>query len=396
MGDGIRERRTSGRSSLLSRKLVPAISCVAISKAFLQGGLPAQQVLRDLSVEIRSGELFSLLGPSGCGKSTLLRIIAGLERPDSGTVRVGGSDITAVPPHLRGIGMVFQQYALFPHLTVSENVRFGLEVARDQGRRLTAAEQTERCNRALEAVRLRELADRYPDQLSGGQQQRVAVARALAIEPQIILLDEPLSNLDVKLRTEIRAELRALHAERGLTTIHVTHDQEEALTISDRIAVMMQGRIAQLGTPEMLYDHPATLGVASFLGETNIIEGTVARRSGAGGEVGLPHELTIRFDELPEISSPGRAVTLMFRPERAEVLAAGAPLPPDAALIVPGTVTERRFSGATVRLGIRPDAERLPELTAVSDASPFHAGERVAVCVRRSALRALPPEAARE
>jgi ABC-type Fe3+/spermidine/putrescine transport system ATPase subunit len=222
--------------------------------------------LRDVSLEIGSGEFFFILGPSGCGKSTLLRIIAGLERADSGSILMDGHPIDHIAPQDRGIGMVFQSYALWPHMTVAQNIGFGLEV-----KRVSTQESRLRVGEALELGRLEGFEHRYPHELSGGQQQRVALARALAIRPSVILLDEPLSNLDARLRDEIRQELAALHARLGLTMVYVTHDQEDALTLGSRIALLNRGGLAQVGSPRELYEHPSSVFVAQFLGDANLI-----------------------------------------------------------------------------------------------------------------------------
>ena len=232
----------------------------------------ALEVLRGLSLQVRPGELFTLLGPSGCGKTTLLRILAGFERPDAGDVRADGSSILHLPPHRRGMGVVFQSHAVFPHLSVAENVAFGL---RERG--VSGAELAARVATALERVRLPGLGARRPDQLSGGQQQRVGLARALAIEPRALLLDEPLSSLDARLRVELREEIRELVRALGLTAVYVTHDQEEALAISDRIAVLERGEALQVGAPAELYGRPATRQVAAFVGRMNFLTPDQAR-----------------------------------------------------------------------------------------------------------------------
>ena len=226
------------------------------------------KVLRDITLTVEPGEFFALLGPSGSGKSTLLRLIAGFNQHQAGELLVGGRDVTGIPPWKRNVGMVFQNYALWPHMTVARNVAFGLEA-----RRLPRDEIRRRTEAALELVGLAGYGDRRPGQLSGGQQQRVALARTLAIEPQVLLLDEPLSNLDARLRLQMRQELLALHRRLGLTTIFVTHDQEEAMTICDRIAVMDHGVIQQVGTPVDLFDEPANRFVAGFVGSVNLFEG---------------------------------------------------------------------------------------------------------------------------
>ncbi len=232
----------------------------------------ANEVVGRSSFGIGEGELFTLLGPSGCGKTTLLRLIAGFYAPDEGEIRFDGKRVNELPPHLRGIGMVFQNYALWPHMTVNENVAYGLKL-----RDTPAGETRKRVEAMLEKVRLSGLGARYPGQLSGGQQQRVALARALVLNPKILLLDEPLSNLDAKVRIQVRAEIRKLQKELGITTIYVTHDQEEALTLSDRIVVFNQGRIQQTGAPKELYERPKNRFVADFIGINNMIEGTVKR-----------------------------------------------------------------------------------------------------------------------
>ena len=224
----------------------------------------------DMNLKVNDGEFLILLGPSGCGKTTTLRMLAGFVEQNTGRLAIGDRDITAEPPYRRNIGLVFQNYALFPHLTIFENVAFGL-----RRRKLPEDEIKTRVGEALELVRLRHLEDRYPKQMSGGQQQRVAIARALAIRPDILLLDEPLSNLDAKLRLQVRDELRALQQKLKITTIMVTHDQDEAMYVGDRLVVMLEGKIQQIGTPAELYNHPANRFVASFIGRTNFIEGEI-------------------------------------------------------------------------------------------------------------------------
>src|SRR5947209_10089246 len=230
--------------------------------------------LREISFEIASQELFFLLGPSGCGKTTLLRVIAGFYQPDGGELHFGDQPMNGVPAHRRNTGMVFQNYALWPHLTVAENVAYGLEV-----RAVSAAEKKTRVAEALEIVQMQKLAGQNPNQLSGGQQQRVALARALVIRPDLLLLDEPLSNLDAKLRLEMREEIRRIHAQTKITTIYVTHDQKEALSLADRMAVMRDGVIEQLGDPRAVYRSPANRFVADFIGEINWFPAEVQSRS---------------------------------------------------------------------------------------------------------------------
>jgi putative spermidine/putrescine transport system ATP-binding protein len=238
-----------------------------------------------VTLEIRRGELFALLGPSGCGKTTLLRLIAGLEEPGAGAIRIGGADVTAMPAHRRPVNMVFQQYALFPHLTVEQNVGFGLRY-----KTLPRAAQAERVSAALGLVRLTGLERRRPDQLSGGQRQRVALARALVLEPQVLLLDEPLAALDPNLRREVQVELKSLQRSLGITFIFVTHDREEALALSDRIAVMDRGRVEQVGSPVEVFESPATEFVARFLGATNVL----TAEDGSRRFVVRPEKLALR------------------------------------------------------------------------------------------------------
>ena len=279
-----------------------------VSKAFGRGEA-AVHVLREVSVDIARQEFFTLLGPSGCGKTTLLRLIAGFETADSGTIRIEGQDVTHSPPFRRPVNTVFQNYALFPHLTVEQNVAFSLEE-----QRLPRAQIRQRVGEALEMVRMQTFARRRPSDLSGGQQQRVALARALAPRPKLLLLDEPLSALDLKLRKEMQIELKQLQAEAGITFLFVTHDQEEALALSDRVAVMQGGRILQMGPPREIYDAPTHRFVADFIGDINLLEGEVL-----GDGVRVVGGLTAPAP----VSRPGR-VTLAIRPERARLVAAGA------------------------------------------------------------------------
>jgi putative spermidine/putrescine transport system ATP-binding protein len=238
-----------------------------------------------VTLEIRRGELFALLGPSGCGKTTLLRLIAGLEEPDAGAIRIGGADVTSVPAHRRPVNMVFQQYALFPHLTVERNVAFGLRY-----KTLSRSARAERVAAALALVRLTGLEHRRPDQLSGGQRQRVALARALVLEPQVLLLDEPLAALDPNLRRTVQVELKSLQRSLGISFVFVTHDREEALALSDRIAVMDHGRVEQVGSPVEVFESPATEFVARFLGATNVF----TAEDGAHRFVVRPEKLALR------------------------------------------------------------------------------------------------------
>ncbi len=273
----------------------------------------------EVSIAIEEGELFTLLGPSGCGKSTLLRLIAGFYNPDQGTIRFNERVVNEVPPHERGIGMVFQNYALWPHMTVFDNVAYGLKL-----RRIARNEIAERVKAVLEKVKLGGLESRYPGQLSGGQQQRVALARALVLNPQILLLDEPLSNLDAKIRVQVRAEIRKLQQQLGITTIYVTHDQDEALTLSDRIAVINQGKVLQVGPPKELYERPANRFVADFIGTNNLIEGTVRVVDASASTLAADtrHGIVNAIYATP--LQPGAKCVVCVRPENVSVDAAGA------------------------------------------------------------------------
>jgi putative spermidine/putrescine transport system ATP-binding protein len=291
--------------------------------------------LAGLDLEIEKGELIALLGPSGCGKTTALRILGGFDRPDAGRVLVDDVDVSSMPPNKRDMGMVFQAYSLFPNMDVRTNVAFGLRMRRHE-----KAKRLKRADELLELVGLTQTADRYPHQLSGGQQQRVAIARALAIEPTVLLLDEPLSALDARVRTQLRAEIRNLQQRLGITTLFVTHDQSEALSIADRVGVMQHGRLEQVDTPEAVYRHPATPFVAEFVGAMNRVPG----RLGDNGDVQV---LGQRLKVLnPNSMESGAAVYALLRPE-------GVAVVPDPA--GPGEVTQRTFLGSTVRLEVTLD-----------------------------------------
>jgi spermidine/putrescine transport system ATP-binding protein len=270
--------------------------------------------LDHISVQIRKGEFFSLLGPSGCGKTTLLRIVGGLDIPDEGVVRIGGVDAREIPAHKRPVNTVFQSYALFPHLTVRDNIAFGLRM-----KNVAKPDIIDRVNRVMDMVEIPKLAARKPAQLSGGQKQRVALARAIVNEPMCLLLDEPLGALDLKLRKQLQIELLQLQRRLGITFIYVTHDQEEALVMSDRIAVMSAGKIVQLGDSEELYEHPRTRYVSQFLGSCNLLDATVRQRGATGGVVDtLVGELQVESGKLPDRDK----LTLAIRPEKVTLLPA--------------------------------------------------------------------------
>ncbi|TCK30349.1 iron(III) transport system ATP-binding protein [Ancylobacter aquaticus] len=296
-------------------------------------------VLKNVNLDIKPGEFFAFLGPSGCGKTTLLRLIAGFNTADTGRVRVGGRDITDLPPWKRDVGLVFQSYALWPHMSVARNVAFGLEE-----RGVKRAEIQRRVAAALEIVGLSHLAERRPSQLSGGQQQRVALARTVVIEPKVLLLDEPLSNLDAKMRVQVRRELRDLQQRLGLTTIFVTHDQEEANTVCDRIAVMNDGVVQQVGTPVELYERPANLFVATFLGTANVLEGTVVT---SGEDRHFESLGGLRIAIARDAVLPAEA-RLVFRPQVAKL----SKDKPVSASAFEGEIMRREFLGSIIRFGI--------------------------------------------
>ncbi len=300
------------------------------------------EALAEVSLTVHGGEFFTLLGPSGCGKTTLLRCVAGFLRPDGGQILCDGERLDSLPAHRRDIGMVFQNYAIFPHLTVFENVAYGL-----RARRVPPAEIRRRAGDALRLVQMEALADRRPDQLSGGQQQRVALARAMAIRPRLLLMDEPLSNLDAKLRVEMRTEIRRLQRDLGTTTIYVTHDQEEALAISERLAVMNAGRVEQVGFPWDVYQTPQSAFVAQFIGASNVLTGTLVGTDGEWARVDVGGWLLrARRGE----GATGRAL-VVFRPEAGILLPEGGDCP--GATPGEGVVLNREFLGAILRYRLR-------------------------------------------
>ncbi|MBL8746862.1 MAG: ABC transporter ATP-binding protein [Phycisphaerae bacterium] len=305
-----------------------------LSKHYKSFGVGTTKAVDDISLTIPKGSLFFLLGPSGCGKTTLLRMIAGFIEPTSGAILFDGRNVSNVPPNKRNTGMVFQSYALWPHMSVEQNVAFGLSV-----RRVPRVERERRVMEALRAVRMDEYAKRKPNQLSGGQQQRIALARALVVRPDVLLLDEPLSNLDAKLRTEMRHEIKRICHESRLTTVYVTHDQKEALSMADQIAVLDMGVIAQVGTPRDLYNRPKTRFVADFLGETNFIDGEIMEHIGAHVQGPTTGRLRVKtaagdmFSHTFNGTSSGK-VTCSIRPESLRIIE-------HKATALPGTLTGR-------------------------------------------------------
>jgi spermidine/putrescine transport system ATP-binding protein len=340
-----------------------SVELADVSKSFAH-----HPVVRDVSLKIGRGEFFSLLGPSGCGKTTTLRLIAGFERPDRGEIRYDGKLRDDAgrdqPAYVRDINLVFQHYALFPHMSVAGNVAFGLEMER-----LPAVEIQRRVREALELVHLVGLEARYPKQLSGGQQQRVALARAIVTEPSILLLDEPLGALDLKLRKAMQLELKSLQRRLGLTFVHVTHDQEEALAMSDRIAVMHNGRVLQVGTPGEIYERPATRFVAEFIGESNLLEGQVTGRNGTSATVavnGITLEVVAR--DLAE------RVNLLIRPEKISLGTTAGP----AANCVAGTIEDSLFFGTDTQYCVRVgESLRLTVRQQNLGHAPYCRGDRV-------------------
>jgi spermidine/putrescine ABC transporter ATP-binding subunit len=296
------------------------------------------------ALTVADGELFTLLGPSGCGKTTLLRLLAGFYQPDAGEIRFGERVVSGLPPYARNIGMVFQNYALWPHMTVSGNVSYGLRL-----RKLASAEVTARVAEGLRKVNLEGFEARYPGQLSGGQQQRVALARALVLNPDILLLDEPLSNLDAKIRVQVRAEIRKLQRELGITTVYVTHDQEEALSLSDRVAVMRNGRVLQVGAPRDLYERPRTRFVADFVGTNNLVPGRVTGRQ--DGRLVVETALGA-FQAMAAAGAPAEGpCVLAIRPENVAI-AAGPPAARAEGNVVVGRVTLASYLGNALRYDV--------------------------------------------
>jgi ABC-type Fe3+/spermidine/putrescine transport system ATPase subunit len=351
---------------------MPLLVLKDITKSFA-----ASNAVKNVSLTVERGEFFGLLGPSGCGKTTTLRIIAGLEQADSGTIEFDGSDISSLAPAARGFGMVFQNYALFPHLNVFENVAFGL-----RARHRPAEEVTARVNQALELVQLSGYEKRNVSELSGGQQQRVAIARAIAIEPALLLFDEPLSNLDVALREETRDELRELVGRLGLTAVYVTHDQEEAFALCDRISVMEHGSILQTGAPRELYERPANVSIARFLGRNNLIR--VMRLSAMKAEVGEfktldgGHILRIPV-QLGEVAPLNQPCTLAIRPEHVVISNGGDGFP--------AIVRKIDFTGATTTIKLDASGLLIEALRLNGDG--LSAGEPVIVSLPPEHLRLL-------
>ena len=359
---------------------MPLLTLNNISKTF-----GSTRAVNDVSLDVNQGEFFGLLGPSGCGKTTTLRMIAGLEQPDAGSIQFEDRDITNLPPERRGFGMVFQNYALFPHLNVFENVAFGL-----RARHKSKTEMEQRVTSALELVQLPGYGKRRVDELSGGQQQRVAIARAIAIEPVLLLFDEPLSNLDVSLREETRSELRELVTRLGLTAVYVTHDQEEAFALCDRISVMVGGRLVQTGKPRELYEQPADIAVARFLGRNNLIRSMrlSSSKTSEGEFKTLEGGHTLRFpikhDDLAPLNKP---VFLVIRPEHVRL---SRDVPSSTTNVLPAHVREVVFAGATSTVRVEADGLSLEAL--VVQPNGFEVGQECEVVLAPEHLRLLRGE----
>ncbi|MBM3949889.1 MAG: ABC transporter ATP-binding protein [Rhodospirillales bacterium] len=338
-------------------------------------------VIKDVSLKIAPGEFFAFLGPSGSGKSTLLRAIAGFGPPPDGRILIGDEDVTRQPPWTRNVGMVFQSYALWPHLNVRKNVAFGLEE-----RRLPADEIRERVDWALKLVGLTEFGERRPSQLSGGQQQRVALARTIVIRPRVLLLDEPLSNLDANLRVTMRREIRELQRRLDLTTVFVTHDQEEANTVSDRIAVLDAGVIQQVGRPIELYDNPVNRFVAKFLGTANLLDGAIER---SAGETAFRSTGGLVVPVAAAAPAAGAACALLFRPQSLTI-AAPAQAAPDGRVRFEGTVAHREFLGSHVRYAVRVNGHDILVDSSHDPGEPgFEKDDRVSLFLDRNRTRVL-------
>ncbi len=359
-----------------------AIDIVGITKVFGEGTAHAVTALDDVSLQIRDNEFFTLLGPSGCGKTTLLRLIAGFEQPSRGKVMLFGEHLEGLPPNKRPVNTVFQHYSLFPHMTVAQNVAFGLKMLR-----LDKTEIERVVADMLDLVRMSHLGGRKPDQLSGGQQQRVALARALATQPKVLLLDEPLSALDRKLRQDMRIELKNLQRETGITFIFVTHDQEEALTMSDRIAVISEGAVQQVGDPHEVYERPAKHFVAGFIGEINFLEATVAAIEGGEALCRLDFGAEIRVARVGEVAEGDRA-SLALRPEKIILERPGA----DGSGTVPGRIETCVYLGTDTTYHVAVDNDSRLMVRGQNDLAgraQFAAGDEVTLRIVPGAARML-------
>lgn len=350
----------------------------------LRKSFGAATVLSDISMSAGRGEFISLVGPSGCGKTTTLNIVAGFEAPDAGDVRIDGESMLGTPSYRRKLGMVFQSHALFPHMTIAENVGFGLAM-----QRVPKPEVAQRVAAVLDMVKLTALADRYPRQLSGGQQQRVGIARALTVRPKVLLMDEPLSSLDAKLRREMQTEIRRIQQEVGITTLYVTHDQEEALTMSDCIVLMNRGHIEQAGHPEELYKAPASLFAASFIGESSFLDASVEALSGDAALVRIDPATRVEIARAAWMQPKAR-LQLAVRPQGVGIRPAGA-----GEGSIEGAVVSRAFVGSVIRyiVALPGGQEVQAQPSAQQDFLP-EIGDRVGLSIERPRWMAFPPETA--
>ena len=366
------------RTAKLSTEV--AVDVKAVTKVF--GAQTSQSVtaLDEVSVSINQNEFFTLLGPSGCGKTTLLRLVAGFDHPTAGAILLDGDDISSLPPHQRPVNTVFQNYALFPHMTVAQNIAFGLEM-----QKRPKAKINDTVGEMLAMVHMDQLKDRFISQISGGQQQRVALARALAPRPTVLLLAEPLSALDLKLRKEMQLELKRLQHETGITFIFVTHDQEEALTMSDRIAVMNEGKILQIGSPQEIYDHPTSRFVANFIGESNLLTAELLDINGAVGTVQLPSGARL-IASLPSAPPPTGNVVVIIRPEHAVISN-------DTDRIhLKGTINNTVYFGTDTHYYLTLDSGEdfvIRQQNRRNDADQFQAGSAVNISISENAVQVL-------
>ena len=338
----------------------------------------------DVNLEVKTGELVTILGPSGCGKTTTLRMIAGFEYPTSGSILIGDKDVAKIPPNKRGLSMVFQSYALFPHLTIYENVAYGLRV-----QKLPANEIRERTERALDLMQLTTMAKRYPSQVSGGQQQRIALARAIVIEPSVLLFDEPLSNLDAKLREYMRDELRKLQKRLGITSLYVTHDQSEAMAISDRVVIMKEGRIRQVGTPREIYAFPQSRFVADFMGKANFLEVEVLGTDGESARIDIGGK-TFIVPRAGRVRPNSGSALLVVRPEALRLISLANV---ENEIPLKGCVDRFTYFGNIARYEVATEnGPLLIESYNPEASSIFEEGDNVGVLIDFESVRLLPPE----
>jgi len=373
----VSERDFSARSS--------NVTLIDLTKRFKSlDGSGEVLAVDDVNLEVNTGELVTILGPSGCGKTTTLRMIAGFEYPTSGSILIGDKDVAKIPPNKRGLSMVFQSYALFPHLTIYENVAYGLRV-----QKLPANEIRERTERALDLMQLTTMAKRYPSQVSGGQQQRIALARAIVIEPSVLLFDEPLSNLDAKLREYMRDELRKLQKRLGITSLYVTHDQSEAMAISDRVVIMKEGRIRQVGTPREIYAFPQSRFVADFMGKANFLEVEVLGTDGESARIDIGGK-TFIVPRAGRVRPNSGSALLVVRPEALRLISLANV---ENEIPLKGCVDRFTYFGNIARYEVTTEnGPLLIESYNPEASSIFEEGDNVGVLIDFESVRLLPPE----